>query len=57
VFLTRLGGGAFGNETAWIDAATRRALLQARHWGLDVRLVSYGPPDEDLRQLAGVFAA
>lgn len=57
VFLTRVGGGAFGNETGWIDAATRRALLHARRWGLDVRLVSYGPADEDLLQLARVFDA
>ena len=55
VFLTRLGGGAFGNETAWIDGAIRRALEQAQDWGLDVRLVSYGPPDEALRQLARGF--
>jgi hypothetical protein len=26
VLLTRLGGGAFGNDDAWIDAAMRRAL-------------------------------
>ena len=55
VFLTRLGGGAFGNETAWIDGATRRALKLATDWGLDVRLVSYGRPDHDLQQLAREF--
>ena len=26
VLLARLGGGAFGNDDAWIDAAMRRAL-------------------------------
>ena len=26
VYLTRVGGGVFGNETAWIDDAIRRAL-------------------------------
>jgi hypothetical protein len=26
VLLTRLGGGAFGNDDRWIDAALRRAL-------------------------------
>ncbi len=57
VFLTRVGGGAFGNETGWIDGAIRRALELAGGWGLDVRLVSYGPPDEDLRRLGRVFAA
>lgn len=52
VFLTRLGGGAFGNETAWIDTAIRRALRQFRRVGLDVRLVSYGTPDEELVRIA-----
>ena len=45
VLLTRLGGGAFGNHDAWIDAALRRALDLHRHHGLDVRLVSYGRAD------------
>jgi hypothetical protein len=44
VLLTRLGGGAFGNEDAWIDAAMRRALNEVRDYDLDVRLVSFGPP-------------
>jgi hypothetical protein len=52
VFLTRLGGGAFGNQTDWIDRAIRRALQRGCDWGLDVRLVSYGQPDEGLLGLA-----
>ncbi|MBA2961009.1 MULTISPECIES: hypothetical protein [Ramlibacter] len=55
VFLTRLGGGAFGNQAAWIDQAMRRALELARAWGLDVRVVSYGPPDHDLQRLVREF--
>lgn len=51
VFLTRLGGGAFGNHADWIHAAMRRALEQAQAWGLDVRVVSYGPADDELLQL------
>ena len=43
VLLTRLGGGAFGNEDRWIDAAMRRALEKAVDFDLDVRVVSYGP--------------
>lgn len=42
VYLTLLGGGAFGNRNDWIEAAIRRALDQVRDAGLDVRLVSYG---------------
>lgn len=42
VFLTRLGGGAFGNADAWIDASIERALGIVRNRRLDVRLVRYG---------------
>lgn len=35
VFLTRLGGGAFGNDDTWIDAAMRHALARARHLPLN----------------------
>jgi hypothetical protein len=55
VYLTRVGGGAFGNETAWIDGAIRRALKKVAGAGLDVRLVSYGQPDRELVQLVGEF--
>jgi hypothetical protein len=44
VYLTRVGGGAFGNEPAWIDSALRRALKIVAGVRLDVRLVSYGQP-------------
>ena len=42
VFLTRLGGGAFGNDATWIDSAIIRALRLCEHQGPDVFLVS-GP--------------
>jgi hypothetical protein len=56
VYLTRVGGGAFGNETAWIDGSTRRALKIVAGTGLDVRLVSYGQPDRELVRLVGDFS-
>jgi hypothetical protein len=40
--LTRLGGGVFGNDAAWIDAAMQRALRMAKDFDLDVRLVRRG---------------
>jgi len=55
VLLTRLGGGAFGNEDRWINDAIRRALKMAVGFSLDVRVVSYGPPSDDIRQLAEEF--
>ena len=51
VYLTRVGGGAFGNETPWIDGAMRRAFTLVRAVGLDVRIVSYGQPDRELERL------
>jgi hypothetical protein len=56
VLLTRLGGGAFGNDDDWIEAAMRRALRQAVEMDLDVRLVSYRPPSRALLQLAAEHA-
>ena len=55
VFLTRLGGGAFGNKTDWIDAAMRRALGKVEGVGLDVRIVSRGAPDPELARLVQAF--
>jgi hypothetical protein len=57
VYLTRVGGGVFGNETAWIDGAIRRALKMVAGAGLDVRLVSYGQPDQELLRLLGEFSS
>jgi len=51
VFLTRVGGSAFRNDHSWIHHAIRRALHKVGDVGLDVRLVSRGAADEELRQL------
>lgn len=42
LYLTLLGGGAFGNETEWIIAGIRRAFNLYRDADLDVAIVSYG---------------
>jgi hypothetical protein len=55
VLLTSLGGGAFGNDDGWIDAAMRKALKKADGFGLSVRLVSYGSPSPELLRLAEDF--
>lgn len=55
VFLTRVGGGAFGNDEQWILAAMTRALEIVQSCELDVRIVSYDAPPEDLRRLASRF--
>lgn len=55
VLLTRLGGGAFGNDSDWIDTAMRRALRMFSGFGVDARLVSYGPPTQDILNLVKDF--
>jgi hypothetical protein len=55
VFLTALGGGAFGNDSGWIYAAMRRALALMSDTDLDVRIVSYGEAPRPLLQIAGEF--
>jgi hypothetical protein len=41
LFLTLLGGGAFGNEPEWIAAAIERALNRYRQADLEVKIVCY----------------
>ena len=52
VYLTLLGGGAFGNDWLWISGALRRAVLDVQGAGLEVRIVSYSTPSQDLVDLA-----
>jgi hypothetical protein len=51
VYLTLLGGGAFGNQLDWILDAIRRALVIHRNTGLEVVLVSRGHSNPALVEL------
>lgn len=51
VFLTLLGGGAFGNEAAWIIGGIQRALNLYKHVGLEVAIVSYGSSKQYIQNL------
>lgn len=51
LFLTLLGGGAFGNELGWITSAIRRSLTQYHDCGLDIAIVSYGRSQSCVQQL------
>ena len=53
LFLTLLGGGAFGNEMAWIIWGIQRALALYKDLDLDVAIVSYGSPNPYIQQLVG----
>jgi len=55
VFLTRLGGGAFGNENDWIHGAIERALQLFRNSPLDVRIVTYQEPSSSLTKVVQRF--
>lgn len=57
VFLTLLGGGAFGNMTEWISDAIRRALNVHRYADLDVAIVSHGTSQEFVRALVKEYSA
>jgi len=51
LFLTLLGGGAFGNEPDWIVGAIQRTLTLYKDVELDVAIVSYGSPTPYIQQL------
>ena len=55
VYLTLLGGGAFGNQTVWIMDAAKRALTIFKVCALDVAIVSYRASNAHVRQLAAQF--
>lgn len=55
VYLTLLGGGAFGNPTAWILDAIAQALHKFKHAPLDVRIVSYGDSDPLVKSLVDAW--
>lgn len=55
VYLTLLGGGAFGNPREWIFSAMDRALQLVAATDLKVAVVSYGRSDSEVRRFAGGF--
>ena len=57
LYLTLIGGGAFGNSIDWIIAAIHRALQIYEYAGLDVAIVSYSRPRAELRSLIADWSA
>lgn len=55
VFLTLLGGGAFGNKMDWIVGGIQRALNLYKHFDLDVAIVSYGSSKQSVQQLVNQY--
>ena len=55
LFLTLLGGGAFGNNLEWIIGALRRSLNLYRDSGLKIAIVSYRSSNPQVQQLVHEF--
>ncbi len=51
VFLTLLGGGAFGNPDDWIFSAIERAVKMFENVNLEVAIVSYGSSKRRVQKL------
>ena len=56
VFLTFVGGGAFGNDNEWIIAAIKSALQKFKNVPLDIRFVSYGSTNRHLREVIRIYS-
>ncbi len=52
VYLTALGGGAFGNDQSWILDAIRRAAIIYNNADLDVKIVCFRRSNPAIRELA-----
>lgn len=57
VFLTSLGGGAFGNPTHWITDAITRALNLSGDRRLDVNFLSYGQTTYEIKAIESDLSA
>jgi len=55
LFLTLVGGGAFGNKMEWIIDAIMSSLNKFSNTPLDVRIVSYGSSRGEVRELVDGF--
>lgn len=56
VYLTLLGGGAFGNAIEWITSAMQSAITLFEQSGLDINVVSYGRSKSEVKSLVSCFA-
>jgi len=48
VYLTLVGGGAFGNEEYWILESLQKSIRKFQNTPLEVKIVSYGQSNEQL---------
>jgi len=55
VFLTLVGGGAFGNDMDWIIESMEKSLFKFKNTPLDVYIVSYKESSRDVKELVEKF--
>jgi len=55
VFLTLVGGGAFGNHIDWILDSVEHVLRQYHRFGLDIQFISYSAKNIDLEEMIEVL--
>lgn len=55
VFLTLVGGGAFGNELNWIIDSIEKTLIKFQNTPLDVKIVSYNSSTKVVKDLVSKF--
>jgi len=56
VYLTLLGGGAFGNPEEWIYSALRRALSLVKDRDIDVRIVNFRQSSSKIERIIRDFS-
>lgn len=56
VYLTMVGGDAFGNKNAWITSAIGRALSRYNGFDLEVVIVSYNGSNEYIQEIVREFS-
>ena len=55
VFLTLVGGGAFGNKNEWIFNAIGKAIKKFSNTPLDIKIVSYGSSNRNIQQFINLI--
>lgn len=55
VFLTTVGGSAFGNHPAWIMKAMKKAIQKVSQTALDIKIVSFRSSSDDVQRLISLF--
>ncbi len=55
LYLTLIGGGAFGNQESWILSAIRRSIEKFQDQDLDVRIVSFRQSNPSVQELLNSY--